>query len=485
MPQLCGIYKGMNTDWKRTRILLTGLLLLLLTKAFAQRNVEHQRLDIEIPDTFSLHRIFAGGHFGGHIRQFTMLTDNAPGLTDYYALAAGAALHYETRPWHGFRLAMGGEFVTDLASSDFTKPDPVTGAYDRYDAGLYEVLELDNKEFLARLEDLNVQYGWRQNRLILGKQILKTPLANPQDGRMNISMFEGIYGYFEPRKNLHLEGGWLWKSAPRSVNRWFETEKSVGLYPQGVATNGEKSDYAGNISSAGLVMFNACLKNKAGVFDFWNYYFENVLNTAFFQWTKSANLDQNEQPNRLHFGTQIIRQDALNNGGNANPALAYVDKNSKSWVFGGFAAWSHAGSRLQLNATRITADGRFLFPREWGREPLFTFLQRERNEGLGDVWAFSGQFTRQYARFPLEWSVGAGYYRLPDVKNYRLNKYGLPSYSQLNIEARYRFKGRLEGLDARVLAVWKRNAGNLHDEERYRINKVDMANYNVIFNYLF
>lgn len=414
-----------------------------------------------------------------------MLTDNAPGLSDYYALAAGAALHYETRPWRGFRLAMGGQFVTDIASSDFTQPDPVTSTYGRYDAGLYEILELDNKDFLSRLEDFNVQYNWKKHRLVLGKQSLRTPFVNPQDGRMNTSMFEGMYGYIEPSKRMHLEGGWIWKAAPRSTNRWFGLPESVGVYPQGVTVEGKKSAYAGNITSAGLMVFNTRFTHRAGAFEFWNYYFENVLNTALFQWTKSVVLGKKEQSPRLHFGMQVIRQDAVNDGGNADPALTYAPAGSESWVFGSFAGWSGNGTRLQLNATRITADGRFLFPREWGREPLFTFMQRERNEGLGDVWAFSGHVTRQSNHFPLEWSLGIGHYQLPDVQNYRLNKYGLPSYVQMNAEARYRFKGRFEGLEARILAVWKRNAGDLHGDERYRINKVDMANYNLIFNYIF
>lgn len=469
----------MNSDWRHFRFILLSILLIGAVRAKAQDFAENQR------DTLSLHRLFAEGRASGHVRQFTMFTDNAPSLSDYHALAAGASLHYETRPWRGVQAAFGGQFVTDIHSSDFTQPDSATGAFGRYDAGLYEILELENKNFLARIEDLNVQYAWKRNRLVFGKQTLRTPLVNPQDGRMNTSMFEGLYGYFEPRKNLHFEGGWLWRASPRSTMRWLGMSESVGVYPQGVTEEGKKSAYRGNISSAGLLVFNSRVTHRASTFDFWNYHFENVLNTAFLQWTTSFPVEKEERSPRLHFGTQIIRQDALNSGGNPDRALAYATKGAHSWVFGGFAAWSQKGWRWQLNATRITADGRFLFPREWGREPLFTFLPRERNEGLGDVWAFSSHFARQYAHLPLDWSVGAGYFQLPDVKNYRLNKYGLPSYAQFNVEARYRFARRLEGLEVRALVVWKRNAGDLHGDERYRINKVDMANYNLIFNYLF
>lgn len=458
------------------------LLLLLFISAYARSQSPEQ--EPAQADTFSLQRIFAGGRFSGQLRQFTMFTDNAPGLSDYYAIAAGASLHYETRAWRGFSMAMGGGFVTDIGSSDFTRPDPVTGAYDRYDAGLYEVLELDNKEFLSRLEDLNISYRRAQTRVVLGKQMLKTPLLNPQDGRMNSSLFEGLYGYFGQGKGWHFEGGWLWKAAPRSTNRWFRVAESIGVYSQGITPEGQKAAYRDQVESAGLLVFNTRHTGRAGSFDFWNYYIDNVLNTAFFQWATTSTMKQQVSPH-WDFGAQIIRQDAVANGGNVDPIKTYAPKGMHSWAFGGFASWSQAGTRLRLNATRITADGRLLFPREWGRDALFTFMPRERNEGLGDVWAVSGLFSRSLQGTPLEYSIGAGYYHLPDVKNYRLNKYGLPSYTQINFEMKYRFPGRLKGLEAHVLAVWKANAGNLHGDERYRINKVDMANYNLIFNYHF
>lgn len=435
-------------------------------------------------DTFSLQRIFTGGRFSGQIRQFSMFTDNAPGLSDYHAIAAGASLHYETRRWRGFALAMGGGFVTDLLSSDFTRPDPVTGAYDRYDAGLYEVLELDNKEFLSRLEDLNIGYCWSHNRLVLGKQTLKTPFVNPQDGRMNASLFEGLYGYFGQGRRWHVEGGWLWKAAPRSTSRWFDIAESIGVYSQGVTDGGQKAAYRNEVRSAGLLVANTRFTHRRGNFDFWNYYLDNVLNTAFLQWTTASATEPQASPH-WDFGVQIIRQDAVGSGGNADPAKTYAPEGMRSWTFSGFAAWSKAGTQFRVNGTRITGDGRLLFPREWGREPLFTFLPRERNEGLGDVWAVSGQFSRRLRAAPLVYELGAGYYRLPDVKNYRLNKYGLPSYAQINLDVKYRFPGRLKGLEAQLLAVWKTNAGDLYGDERYRINKVDMANYNLIFNYHF
>ena len=39
---------------------------------------------------------------------------------------------------------------------------------------------------------------------------------------------------------------------------------------------------------------------------------------------------------------------------------------------------------------------------------------------------------------------------MPDVKNFALNKYGLPTYGQLNVDFRYYFKGALSGLESIV-----------------------------------
>ena len=56
-------------------------------------------------------------------------------------------------------------------------------------------------------------------------------------------------------------------------------------------------------------------------------------------------------------------------------------------------------------------------PREWGQEPFFTYLSRERNEGLGNVAAVMGKVNYFEPKTRIKSSLAAGYYRLPDVKN--------------------------------------------------------------------
>lgn len=432
-------------------------------------------------DTFSLKRIFTNGTIKGSVRQFSMLTDNTENLTDYYAFAIGAGLNYETKRWKGFQLNFGGFFVHDLVSSDFTKPDPTTKTVSRYDSGLFDVLELNNS-LISRVENLNIKYSTKKTTFIFGKQVLRTPLVNPQDGRMTSSMMEGLYIDFNEVKNLHLEGGWMYRSSPRSTVKWFPLQNSIGTYPMGVNIDGSKGNYLDNLSSKGLFLVGGNYAfNKNTKLTFWNYLIENISNTAMLQW----NQEFGKSNQKFKYGFQFFKQNTINEGGNSDPKKTYSAQNSKAIVLGTTIGYALKKSAFNVNYTRITAEGRFQFPREWGRDPFFTFLQRERNEGFGNVHAFTTNISHQLIEKKLLFDFGLGKYKLPDVKDTKLNKYGMPAYRQLNIALKYIPKGVIEGLDVQFLAVRKWNEGNIYADEKYRINKVDMTNYNLVLNYLF
>jgi hypothetical protein len=124
-------------------------------------------------------------------------------------------------------------------------------------------------------------------------------------------------------------------------------------------------------------------------------------------------------------------------------------------------------------------------PREWGRDPFFTFLARERNEGLGDVHALVMKAQYRAKKQPYQVGIALGQYQLPDVLNHRLNKYGMPSYRQLNVDLRYRFKGTWKGLDMQLLYLYKQGLGDTHGSQRYVINKVNMSQWNWVLNFQF
>jgi hypothetical protein len=208
---------------------------------------------------------------------------------------------------------------------------------------------------------------------------------------------------------------------------------------------------------------------------------ENILNTAYLQgeWSQE---NTHEKYTPL-LGFQIIRQDAINDGGNSDQNLTYVKKGSHSWVFGARAGVRNETQQLTFNYTRITAHGRFLMPREWGREPLFTFLPRERNEGFGDVHAMNVVYSKKAGNISA--SAGYGHYYLPDVYDFRLNKYGIPSYTQFNLGVKYEFDKKLKGLDAEFLYVRKDELGNTYENLEYIMNKVNLNHFNLVLNYHF
>ena len=101
-------------------------------------------------DTTSLLHAFKAGNFQGHLRYFFMSTQNENGLNDYYAHAVGGGLKYETATFHGFQLAISGFEIFNAGSSDFSKPDSVTGQYNRYETALYDVQQPASKRNLNR-----------------------------------------------------------------------------------------------------------------------------------------------------------------------------------------------------------------------------------------------------------------------------------------------------------------------------------------------
>ena len=434
-------------------------------------------------DSTSLLHAFKSGTFHGHLRYFFMATDNQDALTDYYANAVGGGLRFETAKFYGFQLAVSGFYIFNIQSSDFTKPDTSTGQFNRYEIALFDVENPTNKKDLDRLEELYLKYNFRKSSITFGRQLINTPFINLQDGRMRPTGVEGAMFEFNEIKHTKIEGGFLYAFSPRGTVKWYSTGKSIGIYPTGLNPDGSKSGYNDNIKSKGvaLIGITTALTEKFKL-QVWDFFTENVFNTAMIQLDYSAT--QNNK-SVLFASTQLIKQDAINDGGNKDQLKSYYQKGSRSLSIGAKAGWKNKRWETSVNYNRITAHGRYLIPREWGREPFFTFLPRERNDGLGDVHAIVGKMNYNFLKARLKTSLAAGYYKLPDVKNYSLNKYGLPSYTQVNADIRYTFAKTLKGLEAQLLIAGKVNNGETYNNNRYIINKVNLMQYNFVLNFHF
>lgn len=432
-------------------------------------------------DSLYLKNTILNAQWHAHIRTFLMSTTNEGELKDDYALAAGAGIGVLTKPLYGFQVGLSGFFIYNLLSSEIDQPDPQTKTSNRYELGLFDILNPSNKNDLDRLEELYLKYTLSKSSITFGKININTPFLNPQDGRMRPTLEEGIWININESKTFGFNGGWIWEISPRSTVQWFPIAQSIGINPSGVNTSGSKSDYYNNLSSAGMFMANVYYRpNEKLKINLWNGFLENIMNTALVEINSNKNLKNNQT---FYQGLMFMHQDAIRSGGNEDPNKSYIEKSAQSNIISAQVGIKNKRANTSLNYTHITGDGRYLMPREWGRDPFYTFLPRERNEGFGNVHAINIKSSFNFFKNSFTAGMGYGYYQLPDVKNYRLNKYGMPSYHHLTLDAGYRFQHFLKGMEVRMLVISKINQGETYDDLKYIYNKVNLLNFNLIIDF--
>lgn len=471
------------------KIFLVSILLVGFRTTFAQHQDVPEKPSMwkgkgnETSDTLSLLHAFKSGTMHGHFRYYFSHTNNENQLSDYFANAIGGGLRYESAQYHRFQFAVSGFYFFNIGSSNLKLVDPLTNQANRYEIGLFDINDPGNHRDMDRLEELHLKYNFKKGHLIFGRQLINTPMINLQDGRMRATGVEGLWGDYQLAKKLKIEGGFLYAISPRSTTEWFRGGESIGVYPTGVDENGVKSAYANNVHSKGVAVLGLHYEPISSIkIHAWNYLIENVLNSALIQVDFSKKI---KSETNIIAGLQAIKQHAVQDGGNQDPSLAYVQKGNTAFTFGAKFGFKNKKWSASMNYNRITAEGRYLFPREWGRDPFFTFMPRERNEGFGDVHAFLLKSERSIPSKRLKIGLGLGYFELPDVKNFALNKYGMPSYFQTNLDVRYSFNKFFKGLDAQVLIAVKKGLGETYNNDRFVINKVNMGLFNVVLNYHF
>jgi len=433
------------------------------------------------PDSTNILSAFKSGKVNGHFRYFSSSIINKGNLTDYYANAVGGGLRFETGSFHGVTLGISGFYIFNVASSDLSKKDVVSGQSNRYEIGLFDVSKPDDLSEINRVEELYVRYQTPQTKITFGRQLLNTPFINLQDGRIRPTAVEGVWIEKNIQNGHTFQLGWLYNIAPRSTRIWYDIKDSFGVYPTGVNENGTKSNYQGNVNTNGVLLSNYQYKNKKNLtLNIWNMWVENVMNTTLFQVDKEWPITNG----KIYVGGQTSMQMKSGNGGNESVENRYYTNTKKVFIFGGRLGWKNPSWDHSLNFNRITSGGRYLIPREWGRDYFYTFMPRERNEGFGDVFAFAYKSNYNLSK-KTSVQMALGVFLLPDIKDYTLNKYGMPSYSQFNLDFRHKFSGLLQGLEGQLLYVLKSNVGETYEDPRYIIHKVDMHLFNVVFNFRF
>lgn len=417
----------------------------------------------------------------GHMRNYFMATNNHGPLTDYYSLAVGAGIGYHTPEFKGFRAGFSGFFLFNVWSNDLGAIDPLGKGRSRYELGNFDMQNPYNRNNLERLESLYLQYRFRKSFLTFGRQNLLTPFVNPQDGRMRPSLQDGLWLDLQEFKKFEIRVGYFYGKSPRSSVNWFTIGNSIGVYPVGVNTDGTPSGYRNAVKSDFLFIGNIQYKPfNTLTFNYWYYHVDNVMNLHFSRIDVLQPLRYSKAG--IIAGVQHGYQTNSGNGGNSDPAKTFMHPGHKSgFISSRIGLWVDK-KQFTFNYTRIFDQDRFLFPREWGIEPFYTFMARERNEGSADVHAFSVR-TEFQMNATMRTGAVVGYFLMPDVLNFSQNKNGMPSYNQLNLFITYNFKGQLSGLNLQALYVYKGLVGETYDDLRFVFNRVMMSNYNLIVNY--
>lgn len=420
------------------------------------------------------------GEVSGQWRNYYMNTFNKDELKDFTALATGGHLKYVYRFTPRFSVTGAVHVSVNTWIQNLTIPDPSTGKRSRYEEGLFNRLDL-NEKFLVVAGELFARYKLPQHEWKIGRMKMVSPLVNPEDGRMIPTFLQGFHYSWKPTQTSLFEAGIFNEIAPRSTGGFYPIGESIGTYATGRNRLGEPASYSGNIHSDFLITAHANFNLLEQLnLDLWNYYADNIFNSSYLhsEWT----IDD-------HFILEMewVHQERVGNGGNALKEFRYFE-GSSSDVLGTRITYKRHESSLALSYNRILPHGQFIFPREWGREFLFSFQKRERSEGSGDNHALVAYYN---TLIPLE-SIGTrirsilsmGHHWKPSVLDARLNKYAVPDYTQLNLDLFLNFD-RWKNLKPEILLVGKFASGDFPDNPNFYLNKTDMFHIDLILNYNF
>ncbi|EOZ93278.1 hypothetical protein A33Q_3868 [Indibacter alkaliphilus LW1] len=461
------------------RSLVLFILLLFAMQVNAQNELSSQ--DSAALQSRKLGEDLKKGEVDFHIKSFFMSTINKGELLDYSTLATGAGIGYTTPEWKGFQVRFNGFFTFQLFENNIRIADPATGAGNRYEILLYDMNDVNNTNKLDRLEELYLSYRKNRFRFKLGRQKVQSPLLNEQDNRMRPNVFGGLSAVYAAN-NWKLTAMWIESVTIRGTVDWYSVEDSYGVYPFGRNPFGQPSGYKGNVDSKGIAMLGTQFHKNGWTIQGWNYLAENVFNLTFGQVDYQKSLDNGI---RLHAGLQSLHQFAVNDGGNSESEKTYIMPNENVTAVGGKLGVFYRKHNLSFNFLGINDNGRFLFPREWGRENLYASLPRERYEGSGSMRAYVVKYDLVTPVKGLFSQFGAGLVNHSDVTDFRTNKYGIPSYYHFTGSVDYRFKDYFEGLNLQLLIANKTAKEPSLVPENLRINRVDLWNINIIMDYKF
>lgn len=419
--------------------------------------------------------IFTRAHFHGHFRNYFMSTYNQGDLRDYYTNATGGAIGFTSGNFKGFEIGVKGIFTYKTFGNVLGNEDPITGKNSKWEYELYDVLNQGNFQDLDRLEELFLKYRFGNSYVSYGKiETEYTPLLNHSDGRMKPFAHRGSWAHlnFTPQHQINL--GWINGVSPRATTEWFSIEEGIGLFYNGHQPNGELAEYHEHYPSSGIGVANYNFQKNNFSFKFYDLYIDKLINTF---WTE-VGLDINS----FKVGVQYVNQIPMK----FNEALPYenryVQPNENGQVLSSQLGWKNEKLNFAFAYTHAFDSGRFLFPKELGRDHFFTSIPRSRLEGLGnvDVYTIKGEYHplhQLHVGVELQQIQGA------DPNRLQFNKYNVDESFQVNSHIRYEARGFLEGLSFDLLWVYRENQNHIDAQSIF--NKSNFNQLNFVTNYNF
>jgi hypothetical protein len=468
----------MMTFVKIIAAVLLMLLSLTISVAFAQHGHSGETGE---PNEKLFGKVLETGSFEFHLRSYFMATVNQGELTDYSTWGTGAGIGYFSPRWKGLGVGFSGFFVFRHYENNITEKDPTTGLGNRYEITLYDVHHPENHKDMDRLEEFFISYQNVEWSVWAGRHKFESPFLNESDNRMRPNLFSGLSADYSPG-NWKFTGAWFTHLISRGSLEWLPVEESVGFYSTGRNPLGSEEDYHHYIDSKGIGVIGAEYEEEDWKVSSWNYLGEGMFGLAFLEATGKTDLNGSAD---FLTGFQGFYQGAVGDGGNPDPEKAYILPGEKTYGVGLRTGINWGHSTITLNYLGISDKGRFLFPREWGREKFFVSQQRERFEGMGGVNAITLKFDQTFIHDQLLVSLAAGHVQTPDLNNLKLNKYGLPNYLHFTGLVDYRLHGFFKGLDLQFLVAIKKEDRKEHLPQEYIINRVNMSNFNLILDYRF
>ncbi|MCM4158631.1 hypothetical protein FHG64_03270 [Antarcticibacterium flavum] len=420
--------------------------------------------------------IFQESSIHGHIRNFFMATINREDLTSYYTNATGGAIGFTTGNFKGFEAGVKGIFTFKTFGSDLGLEDPITGANAKWEYELYDVLNQGNFKDLDRLEELYIRYRFGKSYISYGKlESGYTPLLNHSDGRMKPFAHRGFWGYFNLNMQHNVNLGWLDGVSPRSTTEWFDLEEGLGLFFNGFQPNGERANYHGFYPVNGIGIFNYNYQIKNFNLAIYDIFIDKLHNTI---WTEA-----NYVYNGFNLGLQYVYQTPMNFSEGMAYENRYIQPDENGLVLSSQLGWGNNRFNFAFAYTHAFDTGRFLFPKELGRDRFFTSIPRSRLEGLGaaNVYTLKGEFL--LPRPALHFGVELQQVKGTTPGDFQFNKYNMDESFQVNTHLTYAFNGFLNGLNFDLLWVYRENQNTRDAESIFNKSNFNQLNFVTNFNF--